>query len=148
MNLSIRKMMLKDLNEVYKIEEESYTHPWDKLEFVKELKGNKFAHYFVCLMDNKIMGFLGMWIVFEEAHITNIAISHPYRKRGIGSTCIDFAESFAKSKGAQRIILEVRKSNKEAIDLYLKKGFNYASIKKNYYLDNFEDAFEMIKEID
>ncbi len=147
MNIKIRRMMLRDLNEVYKIEEESYAHPWDRLEFVKEIKGNKFAYYFVCLLEGKIIGFLGMWIVFEEAHITNIAISPSYRRKGIGSALIDFSESYAKSRNAKRIVLEVRTSNKEAINLYLKKGFKYASIKKNYYLDNFEDAFEMIKEL-
>lgn len=148
MNLLIRRMTLRDLNNVYEIEKESYSHPWNKLEFVKELKGNKFAHYFVCLLDGKIVGFLGMWVVFEEAHITNIAVSPSFRKRGIGSMFVDFSISFARSKSAKRIVLEVRISNEEAISLYIRKGFKVASIKKNYYLDNFEDAYEMIKEID
>ena len=141
-------MAIKDLDKVYEIEKESYAHPWDKLEFVKELKGNKFAHYFVCLLDGKIVSFLGMWIVFEEAHITNIAVSPNYRKIGLGSMLIDFSVSFAKNKNAKRIVLEVRVSNKEAINLYIRKGFRVTSIKKNYYIDNFEDAYEMIKELD
>ena len=147
-HLLIRKMAIKDLDKVYEIEKESYAHPWDKLEFVKELKGNKFAHYFVCLLDGKIVSFLGVWIVFEEAHITNIAVSPNYRKIGLGSMLIDFSVSFAKNKNAKRIVLEVRVSNKEAINLYIRKGFRVTSIKKNYYIDNFEDAYEMIKELD
>lgn len=147
-DLFIRKMTIKDLDNVYEIEKESYSHPWNKLEFVKELKGNKFAHYFVCLLDGNIVSFLGMWIVFEEAHITNIAVSPSYRKMGIGSMFIDFSISFARKEGAKKIVLEVRVSNEEAISLYIRKGFKVTSIKKNYYLDNFEDAYEMIKELD
>ena len=147
-HLLIRKMNIRDLGAVYEIEKESYSHPWDKLEFVKELKGNKFAHYFVCLLDGNIVSFLGMWIVFEEAHITNIAVSPPYRKMGIGSMLVDFSIYFAKNKDATKIVLEVRVSNKEAISLYIRKWFKVANLKKNYYLDNFEDAYEMIKELD
>jgi [ribosomal protein S18]-alanine N-acetyltransferase len=146
-SLTIRKMSLIDVYAVFKIEKESYNRPWPIMEFIKELNENAYARYFVYLLNKKIIGFLGMWIIIDDAHITNIAISKKFRRKGYGSDLMDFAENYARESNAKKLILEVRVSNISAINLYEKKGFKFISVRKNYYSDNFEDAHMMIKDL-
>ena len=95
-SLEIRVMKLRDVYTVYRIEKESYNRPWPIGEFIKELNDNSYAKYFVSLLNRKIIGFLGMWIIVDEAHITNIAISKKYRRKGFASEILDFAENYAR----------------------------------------------------
>jgi len=144
MNGTFRKMKYKDIDKICELEREAFTLPWPKEAFEDEMT-NSLACYTVYEHHGKIKAYGGMWIVLDEAHITNIAVKAEYRRKGIGSRLIDYMVKTAKEKGAKYMYLEVRKSNKDAYQLYIKKGFIINGVRKNYYPDNGEDAIVMMK---
>jgi ribosomal-protein-alanine N-acetyltransferase len=93
-----------------------------------------------------IIGFSGIWMMADEAHITNIAVSEAYRGRGIGELLLIATIDLARELKASSMTLEVRASNTVAQNLYSKYGFEKAGIRKGYYLDNREDAILMSAE--
>ncbi len=140
----IRNMTVKDLERVMEIEMESFPLPWSKESYLGELS-NTFASYLVCDYEGEIVGFGGIWVIFEEAHITNIAIEQNYRQQGMGRMLMGKLENIARDKRAIRILLEVRPSNTAAQIMYRSLGFVPTGIRKKYYSDNNEDAILMTK---
>lgn len=126
------------------IEKESFSLPWSRESYLGELK-NDFASYFVCDCAGDIAGYAGIWVVFEEAHITNVAVRKSFRSKGIGLALMAEAEKIARRKRATRILLEVRPSNEVALHMYQHLGFIKTAIRPAYYSDNGEDAFVMTK---
>jgi len=141
--LRIRKMTVEDIDQVYEIEQKSFPNPWTKQSFFQELTQNQFAHYFIIEYENIIAGYCGMWIVMEDAQITNIAVFPKFRGKKLGEKLLSYVKDFAKEKGAYHISLEVRVSNQIAQNLYRKLGFEVIGVRKNYYTDNQEDAYIM-----
>lgn len=90
-----------------------------------------------------LAGFAGMWIVFDEAHITTIGVDPPYRGRGFGELLLLGLIDEAMRRGATWLTLEVRVSNDVAQDLYRKYGFAVQGTRRRYYSDNNEDAYVM-----
>lgn len=140
----VRKMTEQDLDEVMLIEHESFSLPWSRDSYAGELK-NHFANYFICDHAGEIAGYAGIWVVFEEAHVTNVAVAKKFRSRGIGKALMQELEKTARFKKATRIFLEVRPSNKVAINLYENLEFIQTGLRKAYYHDNGEDALIMTK---
>lgn len=140
----IRKMAENDLDKVMIIEQESFSLPWSRESYLGELK-NDFANYLVCDDGGEIAAYGGVWVVFEEAHITNVAVAIRYRGQGVGSDLMKELEKIARSKHATRILLEVRPSNQVALAMYDKLGFIQTGGRKAYYSDNGEDALIMTK---
>ena len=91
----------------------------------------------------KIIGYVGMWIVIDDAQITTIAISPEYRRKKLGEKLFGFSLQTALAMGAKVLSLEVRVSNIPAQKLYRKFGLMPGGIRKNYYTDNDEDAIVM-----
>ncbi|MFC4714048.1 ribosomal protein S18-alanine N-acetyltransferase [Planococcus dechangensis] len=141
--VTFRKMTLHDVDEVYKIEKESFTLAWTKEAFEQEMVKNEFAYYVVAETEEAIVGYCGMWLVMDEAHITNIAISPSQRGKKLGEALMKAAIDSAKAQGAKLMTLEARVSNIVAINLYKKLGFQNGGIRKGYYTDNQEDAIVM-----
>ncbi|MGI5879900.1 MAG: ribosomal protein S18-alanine N-acetyltransferase [Syntrophomonadaceae bacterium] len=140
----LRRMTEQDLDAIMKIEKESFTLPWSRDSYRGELI-NQFANYLVCDFAGDIVGYAGAWIVFEDAHITNIAIAKSFRNKGLGTVLMQEIEKIARSKKALRIILEVRPSNTSALAMYEKLGYVQTGIREAYYSDNGEDALIMTK---
>lgn len=140
----IRRMVAQDITEIMAIEKEAFTMPWSKESYLAEMK-NHFAHYLVCDIAGKIAGYGGIWLVFEDAHITNVAVSAEFRRQGIGTAIMQELEKQARAKKTLRILLEVRPSNQPALKTYKKLGFLPSDVRKEYYSDNGEDALIMIK---
>lgn len=122
----------------------SFPITWSKDSFERELT-NKYARYMVAVKDDVVVGFAGMWIIIDEAHITNIAVHPEYRGFGIGNMLMDSLLSICKLENVTAITLEVRVSNQRAINLYKKFGFVEEGIRKEYYEDNKDDALIMWK---
>jgi ribosomal-protein-alanine N-acetyltransferase len=141
--IKIRKMVVADLEAVMEVEFKSFTIPWTLDAFHNELIKNQFAEYTVLLDDEKIIGYCGVWIIIDEAHITNIAILPEYRGQGLGEKLLISVMNLCASGGALTVTLEVRVSNTPAKSLYRKLGFKDGGIRKNYYSDNLEDALVM-----
>lgn len=105
-----------------------------------DIKNNPFAKYYVYLVDDVIVGYIGSWIS-DNTTILNFCVKEEYRNKGIGSLL--FRKIEEEHEGF--LSLEVRVSNINAINFYSKRGFVKAAIRKNYYSNN-EDAILMVKE--
>lgn len=140
----IRKMTLQDLNQVMIIEAESFTLPWSRQSYENELQ-NQYANYLVVDFEGEIGAYGGIWVIFDEAHITNVAVARRFRQNGWGKSLMLELEKTARTKGAVRIFLEVRPSNMPALDMYQGLGFQVTGLRKEYYSDNREDALVMTK---
>ncbi len=90
-----------------------------------------------------IIGFAGLWLMVDEAHITTIAMHPDYRRLGLGEYMLVSLIDIAYSIGAKWVTLEVRVSNHSAQNLYRKYGFREAGLRRRYYSDNQEDALIM-----
>jgi len=144
--VKIRKMTKWDLEEVMDIEHRCFSIPWSKEAFLLEVEQNRFARYMVAELEGKVVGYGGMWMILDEAHITNIAIHPDYRGRGYGNKIVGALVESANKEGISRMTLEVRRSNKAALNLYKKYGFAPQGIRPRYYQDNNEDAIIMWRE--
>ncbi len=142
MNVVISLMRDEDIDSVLDISSLSFSISWSKISYIQELT-NPIAKYLVAKIDNRVIGFIGTWIVLDESHITNIAVHPNYRKQGIASTLLEGLLSYCKDKGCVAYTLEVRSSNKAARSLYGKYNFKQEGIRKGYYADNKEDAIIM-----
>ncbi|MFP3357917.1 ribosomal protein S18-alanine N-acetyltransferase [Planococcus sp. SIMBA_143] len=141
--VTFRKMTIHDVNEVYEIEKQSFTLAWTKEAFEQEMLKNEFAYYVLAETQEGVVGYCGMWLVMDEAHITNIAISPKERGKKFGEALMKEAIETAKAQGAKLMTLEARVSNIAALNLYKKLGFKNGGIRKGYYTDNQEDAIVM-----
>ena len=90
-----------------------------------------------------ILGFAGLWLMVDEAHITTIAMHPNYRRRGLGEFMLVSLIDIAYNIGAKWVTLEVRITNHSAQNLYRKYGFHEAGVRHRYYSDNNEDALIM-----
>ncbi|MFN8559038.1 MAG: ribosomal protein S18-alanine N-acetyltransferase [Dehalococcoidia bacterium] len=91
----------------------------------------------------RIIGFLGLWFMVDEAHIVTVAVEERHRRRGVGELLVAEAIDLARDRGCDVVTLECRVSNTGAQALYEKYGFARAGIRKRYYTDNGEDALIM-----
>jgi [ribosomal protein S18]-alanine N-acetyltransferase len=142
MNLVFDLMKEEDIDDILDISSLSFSISWSKDSYTQELS-NPIARYLVCKIDNKVVGFVGTWIVLDEAHITNIAVHPNYRKQGIGSKLLSEFLEYCKNQGCVAFTLEVRSGNKAAKALYENHNFKQEGIRKGYYEDNKEDAIIM-----
>jgi ribosomal-protein-alanine N-acetyltransferase len=133
----------QDIDDVLEIEQKSFATPWSREAFYNELTQNQFAVYVVLEEEEKVIGYCGVWIVVDEAHITNVAMLPEYRGRKLGEALMRKIIEVAVEMGAKTMTLEVRVSNFTAQSLYRKLGFQDGAIRKNYYTDNQEDALVM-----
>jgi ribosomal-protein-alanine N-acetyltransferase len=142
-DITVRFMEERDIEQVVLIEQDSFPAPWTEKAFLSELQ-NKFATYFVMLHQEKLIGYVGMWIFAGESHITTIAVHPSYRSRGYGRILMNTALDFSREHGVDTVVLEVRMSNFHAIKLYSSLGFKKIGIRKNYYMETHEDAIVML----
>ncbi|MGL5714106.1 MAG: ribosomal protein S18-alanine N-acetyltransferase [Paraclostridium sp.] len=140
--LIIRNMTIDDVDGVFEVEKNCFEHYWSKSEFEKEMK-NDVARYLVAKIDKKIVGYVGIWFVAGEGHITNVAVHNDYRGKKIGDVLIKYLVKMCEENNIFAMTLEVRVSNIVAQNLYKKYGFKLAGIRKEYYSDNKEDAMIM-----
>ncbi|GEK33501.1 ribosomal protein S18-alanine N-acetyltransferase [Kurthia sibirica] len=142
--INYRLMTIEDVEAVHAIEVDVFPTPWTLNAFYQEMTSNTQAHYIVAVDDtDKIIGFCGMWIVFDDSQITNVAVLPEGRGKGIGEALMRHAIALSKDKKVNVMSLEVRVTNIVAQNLYRKLGFSDGGIRKGYYTDNQEDALVM-----
>lgn len=151
MNLEIKKMEIDHLDQVLAIEKKSFSSPWSRESYLGELNANEFAHYFVCVENNKgseqVLAYAGMWLILDEAHITTIAVDTARRGQRLGEFLLIGLFKYAFCLGIDKATLEVRPSNKSALSLYERLEFEALGRRKGYYSDNGEDAIVMWKDL-
>lgn len=138
----IKIMEAADITNVVEVETKSFEIPWSKESFENELK-NKLALYLVAKVDEKAVGYIGVWKIFDEGHITNVAVHPDFRGRGLAKALISELLSLCRKDGINSFTLEVRESNIVAQNLYKSFGFVECGKRKAYYSDNNEDAIIM-----
>lgn len=141
LKLSFRKMLPDDAGGVELVEKACFTIPWSRKSFWQEASNDK-AYYLLAIdehNDQKIIGYVGMWVLFGEAQITNVAVMPEYQNQSIGRKMLNEIICIAKEKGADAMTLEVRPSNQSAIHLYESLGFKSVGRRRGYY-ENGEDA--------
>lgn len=138
----LREMTLPDIEQVYAIECSCFTQPWSVESLIGELtRNNDIAYYVVAEHEGAIVGYAGCWIMFDEAHMTNIAVIPEYRRLGIARGMILKMMTEAVSRGASSMTLEVREFNFKAQNLYASLDFTKAGVRRRYYSDTGENAF-------
>jgi ribosomal-protein-alanine N-acetyltransferase len=130
------------IDSVAQIERQSFSSPWSRESFEAELE-NGHARYIVALEGGEVVGYAGYWRIFEEAHVTNVAVSPAKRGLGYGKAIMKELMGLAVADGALAMTLEVRVSNVRARGLYESLGFSSAGTRPKYYEDNGEDAMIM-----
>ncbi len=136
-------MTLEDVGAVHRIERASFPMPWPEYAFRQELQTNRLAHYLVLRASTEAVGYGGLWMMVNEAHITTIAVLPQWRRHGVGGRLLLEMMRLARELDARVMTLEVRLSNGPARALYQRFGFHPVGIRPRYYSDNGEDALIM-----
>jgi ribosomal-protein-alanine N-acetyltransferase len=147
-DLRIEPMRVDDLDAVLAIERVSFPHPWSRQAFLYELRENRVARLWVARLpsedpDPPIVGYLCLWLVADEVHVTNFAVDPAHRQHGLGRHLLGTLLELYRRNGARRAALEVRPSNHSARRLYEAFGFRQVGLRKGYYFDTGEDALLM-----
>lgn len=142
-SLCLDRMRPEDLDEVVTIERSSFTLPWSRGAFLYEMEQNRVARCWVMRDDGQVAGYLCLWEIGDEVHVTNLAVHPELRRHGIGRTLLTSVMDDARRRGLRVVALEVRPSNREARPLYESFGFRVVSRRKGYYYDTGEDALVM-----
>jgi [ribosomal protein S18]-alanine N-acetyltransferase len=137
------RMRPEDLEAVLAIERASFTMPWSRGAFLYEMEKNRVARCWVMRDDSAIVGYVCLWEIADELHITNIAVDPSLRRRGIGRALLQGVIDDARVRGLRVVALEVRPSNTEARTLYESFGFRIVGRRRGYYYDTGEDALVM-----
>lgn len=141
--IAIERMRSADLEEVLAIERASFSMPWSRGAFIYELEQNRVARCYVVREDGRLIGYICLWEVADEVHITNVAVHPDLRRRGVGRSLLSAVLDDARQRKLRLVALEVRPSNVEALGLYESFGFRVVGRRRGYYYDTGEDALVM-----
>jgi ribosomal-protein-alanine N-acetyltransferase len=97
----------------------------------------------VSMSSEYLLGFIGVWLMVNEAHIVTVAVREECRRSGVGERLLIAAIELAQETDQEVVTLEVRASNEAAQAMYAKYGFDRAGLRKRYYTDDHEDAVIM-----
>jgi [ribosomal protein S18]-alanine N-acetyltransferase len=142
--LDLRKLELRDLNAIEQIERESYPTPWSRSMFAGELaKPSSISFGAFDSESGVLVGYLVISRYVDAWHVMNVAVTPPYRRRGVAKALLDRLFEVTASDERRGYTLEVRVSNEGAIKLYEATGFVARGVRRGYYTDNREDALIM-----
>lgn len=133
-----------DLDEVVALEQACFSAPWPRRAFHDDL-GNTCARYVVLWATHSpaVLGYAGLWLLVDEAHITTLAVHPDHRRRGLGELLLFHLFDLAAKLDIRFLTLEVRAGNQAALGLYRKYGFGQEGVHRRYYTDTGEDAIIM-----
>jgi ribosomal-protein-alanine N-acetyltransferase len=140
---AIEPMAFEDLDEVLAIERASFHTPWSRAAFRYELGENRVARCLVCRVGRRVVGYVCLWEIGHEIHITNLAVHPSFRRRGFARRLLAPLLEDGRRRGITLVVLEVRPTNTEALTLYESLGFRVIGRRKGYYFDTGEDALVM-----
>jgi ribosomal-protein-alanine N-acetyltransferase len=150
--IHVRGMTMADLKAVLDIDHMSFPIPWSERTYKYELTENRSSYMHVVeIQENQIqrvVGYVGFWLIVDEAHISTLAVHPDYRGQGMGALLLQTALADAERLGARIVTLEVRISNQAAINLYRKFDFKVVGSRPRYYRDNNEDAILMTRVVE
>jgi ribosomal-protein-alanine N-acetyltransferase len=136
-------MRRRHLRSVLRIEAQVYPRPWSLSLFMSELALRTSRAYYVARVGGTVVGYCGLMLIGEDAHVTTIAVDPAWHRNKIATRLLLNLAEEARKRGASNLTLEVRVSNQPAQALYQRFGFRPAGIRKNYYVESNEDALVM-----
>ncbi|MCR4922748.1 MAG: ribosomal protein S18-alanine N-acetyltransferase [Lachnospiraceae bacterium] len=142
--IEINEMTDKDIDEVCSIEEECFSMPWRREDFLQMIE-NDHMSYLVVKDAGEICGGAGIREIVGDIEITNVAIKAAYRNRGYGHKLVQALLEKGRELGGKSFTLEVRTSNVAAISVYKDLGFLTEGVRRNFYEKPVEDALIMWK---
>ena len=147
----VRRIRPEDLDEVMRVERLAFSHPWSLELFRRELDHDWST---VLLAEERgedgektLLGFVIFWLVHDEVHVLNVAIDPTHRRKGAARALLLECLRSGQAHGAVLATLEVRKTNQAALALYESIGFRPVGLRKNYYVDENEDAVVMLLDL-
>jgi ribosomal-protein-alanine N-acetyltransferase len=145
--VELRRLQMRDLNAIEKIERASYPTPWSRSMFASELaKPSSICLGAFDLESGELVGYLVISRYVDAWHVMNVAVAPDHRRRGIATTLLERLFELTAGRGRRGYTLEVRVSNGDAIGLYERLGFKPRGVRRGYYTDNREDALIMWKD--
>ena len=142
--IKIVELKDEDIPALVEIEKQEFSSPWDEKMFRQEIEDNDISRAFIAHTDGKPAGYFVSWFIGERVHLLNIAVSAPFKRKGIGSLMLKYLIDVAVRAGKKVITLEVRESNEGAISFYRAFGFEIVGVKEEYYQEDKEDALLMV----
>lgn len=154
--IRVEPMQAADLEAVLGIERASFRTPWSRQAFLHELERNRVAALWVARGERDrdgtagapLVGYLCLWAVADEVHVTNLAVHPDWRGEGVGRQLLGTLLAHHRTLGARRAFLEVRPGNAEARRLYDGLGFKEVGRRRGYYVDTGEDALLLEARLD
>lgn len=143
--MMITNMMQQHVAQVAELEKLCFSDPWSEKSVASELD-NQLALWLVAEDKGSVLGYIGSQTVLDETDMMNVAVHPDYRRRGVAEALITALIAQLKERGSHSLTLEVRVSNRPAVDLYGKLDFQFAGLRKNYYRNPKEDALILRKE--
>jgi [ribosomal protein S18]-alanine N-acetyltransferase len=141
--IELTPMKRRHLGQVLDIERRVYPRPWTMTLFLSEIVQRSSRFYIVAKAHRRVVGYGGLMVFGEEAHVTNIAVDPDHHRRKVASRILYALVSEARQRHASACTLEVRVANHKAQKLYQQFGFAPVGIRKNYYAETGEDALIM-----
>jgi ribosomal-protein-alanine N-acetyltransferase len=137
-----------DLPRILEIERICFSQPWSEDSFREVVSGRTFPSLGARSASGELMGYIVFSEAADELHILNVAVHPDFRRHHVASTMLTRLHSYAKERGRVFSFLEVRESNHAARDLYVKFGYKLVSKRKQYYVDDRENALVMMAELE
>jgi ribosomal-protein-alanine N-acetyltransferase len=144
-NISIEVMRRDHIPAILDIEGDVFNTPWTEEMFVQELEERMLSRAFVALEGSRLVGYMISWMLRQELHLINIAVTPGSQRAGIGTKMLRYLVDLAVGEGRRFITLEVRESNDAAIRLYESFGFKRIGVRPRYYREDGENAVVMVR---
>jgi ribosomal-protein-alanine N-acetyltransferase len=130
-----------EIDAVLAVEEASFTNPWTREMYLAEFENPGVSYLYVARDDlRQIVGYCAFWRVHDELHINNLAVAPAYRRLGVAAALLAGVLQEGRRLGADRAMLEVRRSNIVALRVYERFGFTVTGVRPGYYSHPVEDA--------
>lgn len=125
-------MTLDDVDEVVRVENDVYPHPWTRGNFQDSLRAG-YSAWTMRGEHDELMAYAILMLALDEAHLLNLSVARAYQRRGCGWRMLEWMAERAREYGARTMLLEVRPSNPAAIRLYERYGFERIGVRRGYY---------------
>lgn len=137
--------------QLYEIEKACFgKEAWSRRSLIGEFN-NEFSHFFGEVVDDVVVGYVCVRIMYEEAQICNVAVLPEFRRRGIATALMETVADFANVQECERCELEVNTANTPTVELYKKCGYEIVGTRPNFYNRSkrfpTRDAYTMVKNL-
>jgi ribosomal-protein-alanine N-acetyltransferase len=135
------------LDDVLAIDRESFSRPWTRQMYEDDLRNPQSRIWVARRADGLAVAYCAVWVILDELHINNVAVSNGARRQGVATELVSFVLGNAAREGAVSAMLEVRRTNVAARRLYESVGFRQVGLRERYYEEPVDDALILRAEI-